>query len=126
MNGMYLWLTWVIAFVHGLLVAGVTVGILLAIIGVIRRNARWERILYSLLAGLIVSELLFGACFLTLWEKSLRERHLSGSAYRGSFIGHYLPWLLVVVQGWTSAALIAITILAAPFWRWVDRRRARS
>lgn len=123
MNAVYLWLAIAVAVAHGLLVAAVCAGTVAAITGALRRHARWERRFYLLLAGMIASELLFGMCFLTLAEQALRERHQRGSAYRGSFIGQYFPWLLLLVQGWGSAALLTLALLAAPFWRWRDRRR---
>jgi hypothetical protein len=122
-NALYLWLAIMVAVVHGVLVAAVCVGTVAAMAGVLRRHAWWEKGFYLLLAGLLASELLFGMCFLTLAEQALREWHQPGSAYHGSYIGHYLPWLLFLVRGWISIALLVAAVLAGPFWRWRDRRR---
>jgi hypothetical protein len=121
LNEMLQWLANLVAMVHTLVVTSVVLGGLAAITGVLRRYPRWELLYYVLLAGLIISELLFGRCFLTNWEKLLRNRHDPGSAYGGSFIGHYCPWLLPLVHAGLGHALIAAALLAALIWRWVDR-----
>jgi hypothetical protein len=118
---MFYWLANLVVVMHALVVASVVTGSLAAIAGLLRRYPRGELAYYALLAGLIASELLLGRCFLTDCEKLLRNRHDPGSAYRGSFIGQYCPWLLPLVHAGLGKALIAAAFLAAPIWRWVDR-----
>jgi len=119
---MYLWLANFVTLTHALLVVGQILGGAAAISGLLRRSRSLERIYYALLAGVVASDLLLGECFLTHWEKVLRDWHEPGSAYRGSFIGHYVPGLPPALLAWFIPALIAAAVLAYPFWRWIDAR----
>lgn len=123
---MYAWLANLVAVTHGLVVVAVVVGSVAAMAGVLRRHPPWERAFYALLAVVLASEALLGECFLTGWEKTLRHWHEPGSAYRGSFIGHYLPFLPRPVRAWAGVLLITGALLALPFWRLIDRLRSAT
>jgi len=120
---MFLWLADCVAVAHGALVAAVALGALSAMLGLLRRRPRWERAYYALLIVVLVANVLWGECPLTRWEQDLRNGDMPGSAYRASFIGHYLP-LPPPLLSWLGPALMAGAFLAAPLWRWADRRRA--
>lgn len=120
---MYFWLANLVALIHGTVVITVIVGAMAAIIGVLRRRPRLEAAYYALFALVILSDFLLGECFLTGLEKHLRELHQPGSAYRGSFIGHYFPFVPRFVHAWIGPALVVGAIAAFPFWRWVEWRR---
>lgn len=122
---MVLWLANLVAIFHGALVATVALGAVAAMLGLLRKRPRWERLYYGLLILVIVANVLWGECPLTRWEQGLRNINRPGSAYCNSFIGHYLPlppWMLA----WLGPALIVGALLAAPLWRLADRRRASS
>jgi hypothetical protein len=121
---MFLWLADCAAVAHGALVAAVALGALSAMAGLLRRRPRWERVYYTLLVVVILANILWGECPLTRWEQGLRDWDMPGSAYCNSFIGHYLPMLPPRVLVWLGPALMAGALLAAPLWRWADRRRA--
>lgn len=119
---MFLWLANVVAVTHGLLVAAVALGAAAAMLGLLRCRPRWERAYYALLAVVIAANVLWGECPLTRWEQGLRNLDAPGSAYCDSFIGHYLP-LPHRALAWLGPSLMAGAFLAAPLWRWADRRR---
>lgn len=121
---MFLWLANGMAVVHGALVTAVALGAVGAMLGLLRKRPRWERLYYALLALVIAANLLWGECPLTRWEQDLRNINQPGSAYCGSFIGHYLP-LPSRMLTWFGPTLISGALLAAPLWRLADRGRAR-
>ena len=123
---MFLWLATLTALLHGALVGCVVVGALLAMAGLLRRRPRWERAYYGLLAVVVAANLTWGDCPLTVWEQELRNQAAPGSAYRNSFIGHYLFFVPGSVLSWIGPTLMLGAILAAPLWRWRDRRRSPS
>ncbi|MBV9850016.1 MAG: DUF2784 family protein [Armatimonadetes bacterium] len=116
------WLADAVAVVHGLLVLAVLAGALLAMAGLLRRHRVWERAYYGLLAVVIAANVLTGDCPLTRWEQGLRNAYQPGSAYCNSFLGHYLPWLPIWALAWIGPVLMGGALLAAPLWRWADRR----
>ena len=115
----------VVAVVHGALVLSVVCGAVLAMAGALRHHQVWERAYYALLFLVIAANVLTGDCPLTRWEQGLRNASQPGSAYCNSFIGHYLPWLPPGVLAWIGPTLMAGALLAAPLWRWADRRGLR-
>ncbi len=119
---MFLWLATLTALLHGLLVGGVVVGAGAAMVGLLRRRPRLERAYYGLLFVVIAANITWGDCPMTVWEQALRNQYAPGSAYRNSFIGHYLFFVPGSVLGWLGPALMLGAILAAPLWRWRDRR----
>ncbi len=119
---MFLWLANFVAVAHGALVAAVALGAVAAMAGLLRRRPRWERAYYALLLVVLVANVLWGECPLTRWEQGLRDWNAPGSAYRDSFIGHYLP-VPPRTLAWLGPALMAGACLAAPLWHWADRRR---
>lgn len=120
---MFFWLANFVAVAHGAIVAAVALGALAAMGGLLRRRPRWERAYYALLVVVLVANVLWGECPLTRWEQGLRDWNAPGSAYCNSFIGHYLPMLPPRVLAWLGPVLMAGACLAAPLWRWADRRR---
>jgi len=123
---MFLWLANIMAVTHGALVAAVTLGAAAAMAGLLRRRPRWERAYYALLVVVIVANIAWGECPLTRWEQDLRNLNAPGSAYRNSFIGHYLWILPHSALTWLVPGLMGGAILAAPLWRWADKRRGRA
>lgn len=123
---MFYWLANLVALLHGLLICGVVVGALMAVAGVLRRYPRWERAYYALIAALIASDLFLGECALTGLEQLLRNLDRPGSAYKGSFIGHYFPFLPRFIHQQIGPALIIGSILALLFWRYRDARARRG
>ncbi len=119
---MYLWLADMVAAVHGVIVAAVALGALAAMAGLLRRCPKQERAYYALLVVVILANVLWGECPLTRWEQGLRDWNAPGSAYRDSFIGHYLP-LPPPMLAWLGPGLMAGAFLAAPLWRWADKRQ---
>lgn len=120
---MYAALADLIAVLHGVIFVFVLVSALAALCGRLRRHPRWEAAFYLLAIVIAVFEYGLGGCPLTGWEKSLRDLEEPGSAYPGSFVGHYLPWLNMRLYMRCIVALFAGAFLAFPFWRCVDRRR---
>ena len=123
---MYFWLANLIAATHLLAVACVVLGALAAITGLLRRRPALERAYYVLLALVIASDRLLGDCFLSLWEQALREIDQPGSAYRHSFIREYLAFIPPELHARGTVPLFVAAILAAPFWRLLDRWRRKS
>jgi len=121
---MYFWLANTVALVHGLAVFVIISGAIAAILGVLRRWRSLEAAYYLLLLLVILSEWMWGECFLTGLEKHLRELHQPGSAYRSSFIGHYSPFVPRFIHAWIGPALIIGAIVALPLWRWMEWREA--
>jgi hypothetical protein len=121
----YLGLASVVALLHGSIVTAVVIGAVAAMGGLLRRHPRWELLYAALLLSLVLSDLLLGDCLLTRVEKDLRNLAVPGSAYRGSFIGHYFPWVPHFVHAYIGPALVGAGLLALPLWRWVERRERR-
>ncbi len=115
-----------VALVHAAVVLAVVLGAVLAMTGSLRRRPAWERAYYGLLVAVIAANLLWGDCPLTGMEQGLRAAYRPGTAYCNSFIGHYLPWLPARALAWIGPALMAGAFLAAPLWRWADRRGERA
>jgi hypothetical protein len=122
---MYLQAANLVAVAHGLTVLCVVTGAAMALAGVLRKYRRWEAAYYVLLLLVILSDIWMGECVLTEWEQRLRERHQPGSAYRGSFIGHYFGFLPRFVHTHIGPALVISALLAFPFWRLTDYARKR-
>lgn len=121
---MFLWLANFVAIFHRALVATVALGAVAAMLGLLRKRPRWERLYYGLLVLVIVANILWGECPLTRWEQGLRNINQPGSAYCNSFIGHYLP-LPPRMLAWLGPALLGGAFLAAPLWRLADGCSAR-
>ena len=120
---MYLMLANLVAIAHITLTLCVLSGTLAAITGALR-GYRWlERIYYTMAGAVITSQFAYGECIMTVWEKTLRNRNEAGSAYRNSFLGHYLPWIPHVVFDWVGPGLMILALFALPFWRRRDRQR---
>lgn len=119
---MYLALANLVMVLHGLLVVCVVSGIVLAICGILKRYRIPEYIFYLLVVGVLTSQFAYGECIMTVWEKSLRNRYMPGSAYHNSCIGHYLPWIPPIVYSVIGPCLLILSILALPFWRYRDYR----
>ncbi len=113
-----------VAAAHGLIAAFILVSALAAVVGRLHRHRRWEIAFYLLLAPVILFDFLPDGCPVTVWENHLRELDRPGSGYRDSFIAHYLPFVPMHLYNYFIVALVVAAILAAPFWRWQDRRRS--
>ncbi|MDH5219462.1 MAG: DUF2784 domain-containing protein [Gammaproteobacteria bacterium] len=84
--------------VHLAFVAFVVIGLLLIVLGGIRKwnwvRNRWFRVLHLLSILIVVLQSWFGLmCPLTSWETSLRE-HAGDSTYSGDFIAHWVEKIL--------------------------------
>ena len=123
---MFVWLADIMAVTHGLLVATVVLGAVAAMLGLLRRRPRWERVYYALLVVVIVANIVWGECPLTRWEQGLRNWNTPGSAYCDSFIGHYLPLLPRRTLAWLGPSLMGGAYLAALLWHWADRHRGMA
>ncbi len=119
------WLASVLALLHGLLFALMTVGCVAAIAGRLRGRPRFEIAFYVVLAAIIFFDLVVGECIVTTWEKRLRDLAEPGSAYTDSFLGHYAPWLAARPYSVVSVIVVALAVLAAPAWRAADHLRRR-
>ena len=120
------WLASVLALLHGLLFALMTVGCFAAIAGRLRRRPHIEAAFYVVLAAIVFFDLVVGECIVTTWEKRLRDLAEPGSAYPNSFLGHYVPWLPARPYGVVSVVLVALAVLAAPAWRVADQWRRQT
>lgn len=85
------------------------------------RDIRW-RVAHLLLVGFIAAQAWLGAlCPLTVWEQALRRR-AGETAYRESFIEHWLsrlifveaPWWMFVAVYSTFALLVLVAWFAVP------------
>ena len=112
-----------VAVLHGAVVACVVVGSVAAILGRLRGRRRLSALFYSLLGFVIASDLFLGECALTRLEQRLRELSQPGSAYSGSFIGHYFGFLPPVLHHWIGPVMVVSALAAYPLWWWADRRR---
>jgi cytochrome c biogenesis protein CcdA len=84
-----------VALIHALLIALVIGGALVATTPrVIPRFPRWLVVAYLVSVGLtLLSDLFFGDCLMTVWEKALRDQAAPGSAYGETFLQHYFGFL---------------------------------
>jgi hypothetical protein len=125
----FYWLANTVALTHGLLVIAVVCGSFAAAIGTLRLRPKVERVYYAVVAALIASDIFLGGCALTNLEKWLLESSAPGSAYQGSYLGHYFTFLPPVVHDRGGPALVVIGLLAFPGWRVRDflaNRRMRE
>ena len=111
-----------VILLHTCLVVTVIVCTTLALVG--RLSAMRGLLVVYLLVGVAVvtSQLIYGECILTVWEKTLRNRYQPGSAYRTSFLAHYFPRLPGFVYDYVgpiflvSGLIFAIVGLVKPKW----------
>lgn len=68
----------------------------------------WHSAYLAIVLVKAIAFLTVAACPLTLLEQRLRAQLPSGSAYSGSFIEHYLPFIPTEVDLVASIALLAI------------------
>lgn len=78
--------------------------------------------------GQLLSLVFTGGCFLTVWEKELRNSIAPGTAYAGSFLDHYLPFL----PNWVTRSLQPLSLgavagrLLQGLIEWRRRRAGRG
>lgn len=101
-------------------------GSLAAMVGQLRHRGRLRTAFYLLLALMAASDLLLGECALTQVERAVRSADRPGSAYRESFVMHYMPWLPARVGASAGRVLVIGALLAWPAWGALDRLRARG
>ena len=90
------------------------------------RSFRW-RLAHLALTGFIALQAWLGAlCPLTVWEQALRRR-AGGAVYAGSFIEHWLTWLIFFNAPWWVfvAAYSGFAIFVVALWRLVPPCRRR-
>jgi hypothetical protein len=122
---MFVLLANLLTLVHGLLILCVITGAVAAMGGRLRRARRLETAYYSLLAAVIASDVLLGECLLTGLEKSVRSAYHPHTAFTGSYIHHYLPFLPPFIHTYIGPAIVAGALVAYPAWRLVDRSSGR-
>lgn len=118
----------VIALIHALLIALVVGGALVAATPrLVLRFPRWLIVAYLIsVGGTLLSDLMFGDCLLTQWERTLRNQATPGSAYGETFLQHYFGFLpsaltqpshfssyLGVILGITAWAILQLRIVRA-------------
>ncbi|MFC3814500.1 DUF2784 domain-containing protein [Lysobacter sp. GCM10012299] len=105
-----------ILVLHVGIVAFVVLGAVAVLVGGLRgwrwvRGYRW-RLVHVLLMVFIAAQAWLGAlCPLTIWEQALRE-HAGQTAYRESFIAHWLSQLIFFEAPWW-AFVAAYSVFAA-------------
>jgi len=99
-------LAWLIAALHGLLVLAVAVGSVCSVTGNLSKNRRMENAYLLLLLAVIASQIMYGECVLTRWEKWARNRNEPWSAYRESFLAHYLPYFPQPFYVWIGPIIV--------------------
>ena len=91
-----MWLANAVVVLHALVV-GVTVAGTVAIFTGRFRHFRsrdlFQWVFLACCVGQLLSLAFTGGCFLTQWEKELRNSATPGTAYAGTFLDHYLPFL---------------------------------
>ncbi len=109
-----------IAATHGLLVTSVAVGTVCAVSGQLHKNRLLENAYLVLVVAVIISQIMYGECVLTRWEKAARERSAPGSAYRDSFLAHYLPVFPHFIYVWIGPIFVCCglvcVIVRRVFW----------
>lgn len=118
-----------VLILHVAFVGFVVVGLLLILIGGLRRWAwvrnPWFRALHLAGIGVVVAQAWAGViCPLTTWEMALRTRAGQGT-YQGTFISHWFRRLLYFeLPLWVftvAYTLFALAVIAG--WWWVRPRR---
>ncbi len=130
---LYQWLADGVLFLHVAVVAFVVLGLVLILIGGVRRwrwvRNRWFRFGHLGAILVVVAQAWLGViCPLTTLEMWLREQAGGEGVYTGSFIQHWLQALLYYeAPGWVF--VLAYTLFAAvvivAWWRLPPSRRHR-
>ncbi len=123
---MYRVLANAVAVFHGVLIVTVMIGSFAAFGGWFRNRTLWTVLFVLLLLSLVLSDLLLGECLLTGVEQRLRNLDVAGSAYSGSFIGHYFGFIPTWVHEWIGPALVIGSFIALPLWQWQAWRSASA
>lgn len=113
---LYFWLAIGVIGVHLLLVALLVIGSGALMTGALfRAPAGWLLLYMAAWIGVFLSHAFWREGLLTRWEKQCWERCYAGSAYQGSFLGHYFPFLsaflnrlgaLLIAAGGIAGALL--------------------
>lgn len=125
---LYLWLANVIVLLHALVVGVTVAGTVAIFTGRFRRFRPGDLFQWAFLGccvGQILSLGFTGGCFLTQWERDLRNAAVPGTAYAGTFLGHYLSFLPDWVTRWLQPLFLGAAAggLLQGLAEW--RRRAR-
>jgi hypothetical protein len=133
---LYDFLADVVVVLHFAYVGFVVIGMLLILVGIVRRwrwvRNFWFRMVHFLMIGVVVVESLVDiVCPLTRWESDLRVR-AGGAGEAGSFVGRWVhrllfydapEWVFTTCYCLFGAAVLLTLILAPPRWPW---RRAAA
>ena len=113
---MYLLLANLVAVAHAGVIAILIGGLGALLVGTFAEYPRaWRTLFWLVAAAFLASQLAIQDCALTRLEKLLWELHQPGSAYRGSFMGTYLPFLCRAVNGYALHFVVATLLLR--LWR---------
>lgn len=125
-----LWIARAVVVLHALMVGVTTAGTVAMFTGRFRRFRRgdfFQWLFLACCAGQLLSLAFTGGCFLSQWERALREIAAPGTAYAGAFLDHYLPflpgWAVRLLQPLSLGAAAGVLFPGLTEWR---RRRARS
>lgn len=128
-GALYLLAADAILLIHAAFVAFVVLGLVLIVLGKLRRWAwvrnPWFRYAHVAGIGVVVLQSWLGAiCPLTTWEMALRER-AGDTAYSGAFIAHWVESILYYrAPQWVfTVAYTVFGMLVAACWYWVRPRR---
>lgn len=108
----YLMLANLTAVMHGVLVALVVAGFVLAVWGRLFRYPIITGVFYCALVVIAFSDIFTGECWLTTLEKFLRNLHQPGSAYRAAFLTHYLWFVPRQIIIWAGYLVVVGSFLA--------------
>gem|GEM_PF-5783653 len=85
---------------HGVIVLIIVIGAGVALLGLFKRRPKLERAYLVVVIGTILSFVITRSCFLTDWEKALRQQFLPETAYENGFISHYMSYLGFDLNDW--------------------------
>jgi polyferredoxin len=117
---------------HAAIVAFVVFGLLLTVVGMLRRwqwtRNRWFRGLHLFAIGIVAAQAWLGVvCPLTTWEMALRER-AGDVVYSGSFIEYWLHRLIFFrADPWVfTLAYTTFGLAVAATWYYYPPRKKAS
>jgi len=128
-----------IVILHALYLSFVVGGLLLIMIGIVRRwqwiRNFWFRLAHLVAIALVAVEAIFGwVCPLTGWEKYFLEQ-AGEKSYGGDFIAYWSSrilywdfpqWVFNALHVGFALLVVAVFVLAPPRWPWRRREGVRE